>query len=40
MPRRKVYHVTPSPNGGWDVKKAGGQRASGHFAKKVNAIHR
>jgi len=24
-------HVVPSPQGGWDIKKDGGKRSSGHF---------
>ena len=33
--KRDVYHVTPSPGGGWDVKKEGGQRPSAHADKKT-----
>ena len=40
MPKRKVYHVTPDSEGGWDVEKEGGQRPSGHFDKKSDAIDR
>jgi hypothetical protein len=39
MPKkREVYHVTPNPKGGWDVKKEGGQRASAHLDKKTDAM--
>lgn len=38
--KRDVYHVTPSPGGGWDVKKEGGQRPSAHTGKKTDAIAR
>ena len=27
----KSHHVVPNPDGGWDVKKGGAERASGHF---------
>lgn len=40
MTNRKVYHVTKNPIGGWDVKKEGGERASGHFDTKVEAVDR
>lgn len=34
------HHVVPNPAGGWDVKRGGGQRASGHFDTKAQAIDR
>lgn len=37
MANRKTHHVVPSPGGGWDVKKGGAQRASGHFDTKKEA---
>ena len=37
MPR-KTHHVVHNPNGGWDVKRGGAQRSSGHFDTKVEAI--
>jgi len=37
MPR-KTHHVVHNPEGGWDVKKGGAERASGHFDKKQDAI--
>jgi hypothetical protein len=40
MAKRKVYHVVPNRGGGWDVKKEGGQKASGHFDKKSEAVER
>lgn len=40
MPRRKVYHVTPNPGGGWNVKKERGERASARFGTKDPAIKR
>ncbi len=35
---KKTHHVVPSQNGGWNVKKGGAERASGHFATKAEAI--
>lgn len=35
---RKEHHVVPSPKGGWDVKKGGAERASGHFDIKKDAV--
>ena len=32
--------VVPSPDGGWDVKKEGADRSSGHFDRKQDAIGR
>ena len=37
MPR-KTHHVVHNPNGGWDVKRGGAQRSSGHFDTKGEAI--
>ena len=34
----QTHHVVPNPNGGWDVKRGGGDRASGHFENKREAI--
>jgi len=34
---RKTHHVVPNPNGGWDVKKGGACRSSGHFDLKTEA---
>lgn len=34
-----THHVVPNPNGGWDVKRGGGQRASGHFDTKQQAVN-
>lgn len=36
MPRR-THHVVPNSSGGWDVKKGGAERASGHFDTKREA---
>lgn len=34
----KGTHVVPNPNGGWDVKQEGAQRASRHFDTKQDAV--
>jgi len=34
----KSHHVVPNPNGGWDVKRSGASRASGHFDRKADAV--
>lgn len=34
----KSHHVVPNPHGGWDVKRGGAQRASGHFDTKQEAV--
>lgn len=36
---RKTHHVVPSSSGGWNVKRGGAERASGHFVKKIDAIN-
>lgn len=37
---RKQTHVVPNPDGGWDIKQSGGQRSSGHFDTKRDAVSR
>ncbi|ESQ83008.1 DUF2188 domain-containing protein [Asticcacaulis benevestitus] len=32
------HHVVHNPKGGWDVKRGGGERASGHFDNKQEAV--
>jgi len=39
MTKRKTHHVVPNPEGGWDVKKGGGQRAIKHSDRKSNAVN-
>ncbi len=34
----KTHHVVPNPEGGWDVKRGGAQRATSHHDTKQNAI--
>ena len=35
---RDEHHVVPNPEGGWDVKRGGAERASGHFETKQDAV--
>lgn len=35
---KKTYHVVPNPDGGWNVKKGGSDKASNHFDRKVDAV--
>ena len=35
---RSTHHVVPNPNGGWDVKRGGTGRASGHYDTKKEAV--
>jgi hypothetical protein len=37
MTKRKTHHVVPNSEGGWDVRKGGGQRALKHFKRKDEA---
>jgi len=39
MPKLKTHSVLPNPNGGWDVKKSGAEKASRHFDKKDDAVN-
>lgn len=41
-PRRgpETHHVVPNPDGGWDVRKGGASRSSGHFETKQEAVDR
>lgn len=36
----RTHHVVPNPGGGWDVRRAGAERSSGHFDRKQEAIER
>ncbi|MFQ5432266.1 MAG: DUF2188 domain-containing protein [Nitrospinota bacterium] len=39
MPKKsESHHVVPNADGGWDVKKSGSNRASGHFDTKRDAV--
>lgn len=33
-------HVVPNPDGGWDIKKPGASRSSGHTNTQRDAINR
>ncbi len=35
---RRSHHVVHNPNGGWDVKKGGAERASIHTNTKQEAV--
>ena len=37
---RKTHHVVPDSDGGWNVKRGGASRSSGHFDHKQDAIGR
>lgn len=39
MPR-KEHHIVPNPEGGWDIKRNGAQRSSGHFDTKKETVDR
>ena len=34
----KSHHVVHNKDGGWDIKKGGAERASGHFDTQMEAI--
>ena len=39
MPKKLgSHHVVPNADGGWDVKKDGATRSSGHFDRKQDAV--
>lgn len=38
MSTRRNYHIIPSPGGGWSVRRAGAERASGVFDRKSEAV--
>jgi len=40
MEKQKSHHVVPNPDGGWDVKKAGAERASKHSDTKQEAVEK
>jgi hypothetical protein len=35
-----THHVVPNSDGGWDVRRGGADRTSGHFDTKREAIDR
>ena len=39
MPKKSdSHHVVHNPAGGWDVKRGGASRSSGHFDNKQDAV--
>jgi hypothetical protein len=38
--RRETHHVVPAPDGGWNVKRGGSERASVHCDMKQEATDR
>jgi hypothetical protein len=38
VPKSKLYHVVPSPDGGWSVRREGAERSSRVFSRQVDAI--
>jgi len=37
---RDEHHIVPNSDGGWDVKRDGAERVSGHFDTKKEAVDR
>jgi hypothetical protein len=37
MAKQDTHHVVPNQDGGWDVKRGGGQKASHHTDTKAEA---
>lgn len=37
---RNERHIVPNPAGGWDIKKPGADRSSGHFELQSDAVDR
>jgi hypothetical protein len=38
MAKSKTHHVVPSSKGGWEVKRGGAEKSSGHFDTKRDAV--
>jgi len=38
MSKQDSHHVVHNPGGGWDVKRGGANRSSGHFDLKQDAV--
>lgn len=36
--KRESHHVVPNKDGGWDIKKGGGERSIKHHERKTDAI--
>lgn len=39
MAKSKSHHVVPGSDGGWNVRKGGANRISGHFDTKIKAVN-
>ncbi len=37
-PGSETHHVVPNPSGGWDVRRGGAERATGHYDINRRAI--
>ena len=37
MAKQDTHHVVPNPNGGWDLKRGSGKKASHHTDTKAEA---
>lgn len=37
MTNQDSHHVVPNPNGGWDIKRGGGQKSIKHTDTKMEA---
>ncbi len=35
---RQTHHVVHNPDGGWDIRRGGSERSSGHFDNKDDAV--
>lgn len=40
MSNQNKRHVVPNPSGGWDIKKPGSARSSGHSSRQSDAERR
>ena len=38
MAKNNSHHVVPDPEGGWNVRRGGANRVSGHFPTKNQAV--
>lgn len=35
---KNTHHIVHNPNGGWDIKRGGAKRISGHYDRKSDAV--
>lgn len=40
MAKSESHHVVPDPDGGWNIRKGGSGRISGHFDTQQDAIEK